>query len=251
MIHGLTSRSCLGTNHPKCRICNNSTLAIRYLVIGTWGSGVMRSFHMSVKLVYKHPCTDIRKDRMFDPEGATIGQGDTSELGYRCHRTYSSLGKAEKGYGERPEWKQGLACNICTHESEIQHLCRLDCTKAESFSSHTSLQYLRPKKKCLFLVTVPCLWLAVDLEVPMQLQCLDGREWMSYVWRQRYFQGISPVCFLQSATIKRRTRLIYQRYHIGESMLASMRYFLRFIDLESTFDDHGFQKKVSLSRSWT
>ena len=34
------------------------------------------------------------------------------------------------------------------------------------------------------------------------------------------------------------------RYHIGESMLASMRHFLRFIDLDSTFDNHGFQKKV-------
>lgn len=27
-------------------------------------------------------------------------------------------------------------------------------------------------------------------------------------------------------------------------MLASMRFFLRFIDLEKTFDDHGFEKKV-------
>lgn len=35
------------------------------------------------------------------------------------------------------------------------------------------------------------------------------------------------------------------RYHIGESMIASMRYFLRFIDLESTFENHGFQKKVN------
>lgn len=44
---------------------------------------------------------------------------------------------------------------------------------------------------------------------------------------------------------RRRTGLRHDRYHIGESMLASMRYFLRFIDLESTFDNHGFQKKVS------
>lgn len=35
------------------------------------------------------------------------------------------------------------------------------------------------------------------------------------------------------------------RYHIGESMIASMRYFLRFVDLESTFEKHGFEKKVS------
>lgn len=27
-------------------------------------------------------------------------------------------------------------------------------------------------------------------------------------------------------------------------MLASMRYFLRFIELEETFDKHGFEKKV-------
>lgn len=35
-----------------------------------------------------------------------------------------------------------------------------------------------------------------------------------------------------------------KRYHVGESMLASMRFFLRFIDLEKTFDEHGFEKKV-------
>jgi flavine halogenase len=30
-------------------------------------------------------------------------------------------------------------------------------------------------------------------------------------------------------------------------MLASMRFFLRFIDLEETFDRHGFEKKVCAS----
>nr|Q0CCX4.2 RecName: Full=Sulochrin halogenase gedL; AltName: Full=Flavin-dependent halogenase gedL; AltName: Full=Geodin synthesis protein L [Aspergillus terreus NIH2624] len=35
----------------------------------------------------------------------------------------------------------------------------------------------------------------------------------------------------------------FPRYHIGESMLASMRFFLRFIDLEEQFDAYGFQKK--------
>ena len=34
------------------------------------------------------------------------------------------------------------------------------------------------------------------------------------------------------------------RYHIGESMLASIRHFLRFIDLDSVFDSYGFTKKV-------
>ena len=35
------------------------------------------------------------------------------------------------------------------------------------------------------------------------------------------------------------------RYHIGESMLASIRHFLRFIDLDAEFDSYGFTKKVS------
>ncbi|KAJ6630160.1 FAD/NAD(P)-binding domain-containing protein [Mycena sp. CBHHK59/15] len=35
----------------------------------------------------------------------------------------------------------------------------------------------------------------------------------------------------------------FPRYHVGESQLASMRHFLRFIDLEKEFSDFGFQKK--------
>ncbi|KAG2421092.1 hypothetical protein HFD88_000708 [Aspergillus terreus] len=35
----------------------------------------------------------------------------------------------------------------------------------------------------------------------------------------------------------------FPRYHIGESMPASMRFFLRFIGLEERFDAHGFQNK--------
>ncbi|KAK7961064.1 hypothetical protein PG988_012278 [Apiospora saccharicola] len=36
----------------------------------------------------------------------------------------------------------------------------------------------------------------------------------------------------------------HPRYHIGESLLPSMRYLLRFIDLEDAFEQHGFQKKL-------
>jgi len=35
----------------------------------------------------------------------------------------------------------------------------------------------------------------------------------------------------------------FPRYHIGESMLASMRHLLKFVDLEAKFDAHGFVKK--------
>lgn len=37
---------------------------------------------------------------------------------------------------------------------------------------------------------------------------------------------------------------LFPRYHVGESMLASLRPFLKFIDLDSTFNTHGFVKKV-------
>ena len=36
----------------------------------------------------------------------------------------------------------------------------------------------------------------------------------------------------------------FARYHVGESMLPSMRHFLRFIDLDDTFLKHGFKVKV-------
>ncbi|KAJ7719959.1 FAD/NAD(P)-binding domain-containing protein [Mycena metata] len=36
----------------------------------------------------------------------------------------------------------------------------------------------------------------------------------------------------------------FPRYHVGESQLASLRYFLRFIDLEKEFEDYGFTKKL-------
>ncbi|CAL8581248.1 hypothetical protein XPA_006948 [Xanthoria parietina] len=36
----------------------------------------------------------------------------------------------------------------------------------------------------------------------------------------------------------------FPRYHVGESMLASIRHLLRFIALDETFDGHGFTKKT-------
>ena len=60
----------------------------------------------------------------------------------------------------------------------------------------------------------------------------------------RYVSGLR----LAVIHIRMTTRLKHHRYHIGESMLASMRYFLRYIDLESTFDNHGFEKKVGALR---
>ncbi|KAL8842375.1 MAG: hypothetical protein Q9176_002764 [Flavoplaca citrina] len=35
----------------------------------------------------------------------------------------------------------------------------------------------------------------------------------------------------------------FPRYHVGESMLASIRHFFRFIDLDEEFDKHGFRHK--------
>ena len=43
-------------------------------------------------------------------------------------------------------------------------------------------------------------------------------------------------------------KVIGKRYHIGESMLASIRFFLEFVDLEKTFEAHGFEKKVRAAK---
>lgn len=38
----------------------------------------------------------------------------------------------------------------------------------------------------------------------------------------------------------------FPRYHIGESLLPSMHYFLDFVDLYDKFNDNGFLKKVRI-----
>lgn len=38
----------------------------------------------------------------------------------------------------------------------------------------------------------------------------------------------------------------FPRYHVGESMLASIRHFFRFIDLDEEFNKYGFRRKVTL-----
>jgi flavin-dependent dehydrogenase len=44
---------------------------------------------------------------------------------------------------------------------------------------------------------------------------------------------------------------IFPRYHIGESMLPSMRHFLKFIDLYEKYNNYGFRVKVNNCRSLT
>ena len=63
----------------------------------------------------------------------------------------------------------------------------------------------------------------------------------------RYVSGVSEILVLHNQVTINSCWILetyLDRYHIGESMLASMRHFLRFIDLDSDFDKHGFIKKV-------
>ena len=65
---------------------------------------------------------------------------------------------------------------------------------------------------------------------------------MSSSSRQKSFQG----WFLSIAGkwyVKHLTS--GNRYHIGESMLPSMRHFLKFIDAYEKWDAHGFNVKVN------
>ena len=72
-------------------------------------------------------------------------------------------------------------------------------------------------------------------------------------WRQTGFQGVlmplHGLCYLALAVSNLihdeiQTKTEWARYHVGESMLPSMRHFLRFIDLDDTFLNHGFKVKV-------
>jgi hypothetical protein len=65
--------------------------------------------------------------------------------------------------------------------------------------------------------------------------------------KRRPFQGTLSLDNVRSIAKSRANTTCCTRYHIGESMLASMRFFLRFVELEETFDRHGFEKKVSVT----
>jgi hypothetical protein len=80
-----------------------------------------------------------------------------------------------------------------------------------------------------------------------------ARELILSSWKLMCFLGKSVdhpsdfFCYWSEKRGKKQrvARLIGSfRYHIGESMLPSMRHFLRFIDLDSTFDKYGFKIKV-------
>lgn len=66
---------------------------------------------------------------------------------------------------------------------------------------------------------------------------------MSYVSNPTSSLGSSGLV-LQMKYVIADSEVLNFRYHIGESQLASMRHFLRFIDLEKEFDAFGFQRKV-------
>ncbi len=84
--------------------------------------------------------------------------------------------------------------------------------------------------------------------MPLQLLHASVSTWFSL--RQKNFQGkqsIGPreLNILNLSTLERFSMLIRKlRYHIGESMLPSMRHFLKFIDAYDKWDAHGFNIKV-------
>lgn len=55
-------------------------------------------------------------------------------------------------------------------------------------------------------------------------------------------------CYLWKCGMRIVSEITFTRYHVGESMLPSMRHFLRFIGLDEKFDAHGFRIKVGSSR---
>ncbi len=53
-----------------------------------------------------------------------------------------------------------------------------------------------------------------------------------------------PRCVLLPPYSRLLLKRAWERYHIGESQLASLRHFSRYIDLEKEFEEFGFTKKV-------
>ena len=72
----------------------------------------------------------------------------------------------------------------------------------------------------------------------MQQQLLQGRDSRLYSWRQRSSQGSYPGWY------DRLVLTMLKRYHIGESLLPSVRPFLKFIGAEETIKSYGFTIKA-------
>ena len=96
-----------------------------------------------------------------------------------------------------------------------------------------------PKPPMLAFIHInPCYW---GRSIGLVFSCLPctGRVLCYSAWSG----DISPVCFpktLHSTT----SHFCCFRYHVGESMLPSMRHFLRFIEADDRFDSFGFVQKV-------
>ena len=74
--------------------------------------------------------------------------------------------------------------------------------------------------------------------------CLDIGVILFLVATNGSLVNLKFPCFAVITSADRWLTKGKNRYHVGESMVASMRHFLRFIDLDTTFEDHGFVKKV-------
>lgn len=86
---------------------------------------------------------------------------------------------------------------------------------------------------------------AFHLFHPLVLHCVSSVEPQNGAGRAYFssYQTHAPNFRFHNAVL---TTLHIFRYHIGESMLASMRHLLRFVDLDTTFNEYGFTKKVSM-----
>ena len=82
-------------------------------------------------------------------------------------------------------------------------------------------------------------WSEAALQAAIQQPLSQERDSRLCSWRRPSFQGsyYPPKWCDQLFTV-------LKRYHIGESLLASVRHFLKFIDVDDTMKSHGFTIKV-------
>jgi hypothetical protein len=79
---------------------------------------------------------------------------------------------------------------------------------------------------------------------------MPRRCWHERVYRRSCLKRIRSLgeYLLQ---VQGQVRIERHRYHIGESLLPSMREFLQFIDAYDKFEAHGFRHKVNLQYKQT
>ncbi|KAG7439819.1 FAD/NAD(P)-binding domain-containing protein [Guyanagaster necrorhizus] len=128
---------------------------------------------------------------------------------------------------------------ILRHQSSLFWSHDEAATQAFSWPARRYIRYTRPEilQSSIQPTSTKRLWFQLNMMIPKKTTVLvvGGGPGGSYAAAVLARENID-VTVLEADK--------FPRYHVGESQLAALRHFLRFIDLEEEFDAFGFQRKV-------